>query len=896
MLKTSAIKNFLDARTLPDLANLYHEGMEVQVEVAQDGGERVERDYKGRRWHGFTDGVTTWKSFRIPYNAATEPSWDDSPMTWNLDEHANGIGLTGWDWKAGVSRWVGFDFDAIAGHSDSHAKKLTDAELKDVQKAACDLPWVSVRKSTSGRGLHLYVFLDDFVTHNHTEHSAVARSILGKMASLTGFNFQAKADAVGGVLWVWHRKMRGTDGLALIKASDVYCDVPLNWRDHINVVRGARKKTLPMKIEESTIVGIEQLFDDLTLQRTNIPLDEEHKKLIKYLEENNCVAWWDQDRHMLVTHTIHLKEAHTDLRLKGIFDTLSTGKDRGGDHNVYCHPMRKGAWAVRRFTPGVAEHASWTQDGSGWTMCYFNRQPDLDTAAKSLGGIEDPKGGFVFIHAEQAIQAASQVGVQINLPPWALTRRAKLKEHRDGRLVAEVDHDPNTDAMAGGMAGWLVSGKIWARVYHANLRPESEVEVGNYDDVLRHLITETGDDAGWTIRSEGEWVSEPLTHVKLALKGALGLTDKESTAIVGSSVLRNWRIVNRPFEPEYPGDRQWNRGAAQLRYMPTEAKENLDYKTWTRVLTHCGSGLDEAVASDAWCKNNGILTGGDYLKIWIASLFQHPRSPLPYLFFYSNEQNTGKSIFHESLSELIVNGYARAENALTNPSGFNGELANAVICVVEEIDLSTSKVAYNRMKDWVTSRHLPIHVKGMTPYTIPNTTKWIQTANDHKYCKVFPGDTRITMIRVPPLSPSELIPKDLLIDMLKREANDFMSEVLSLEIPNSNDRLAVPVVVTSEKVTAQQSNRTRLEEFIEDRCHLINGSMIKYSDFVDQFHSWLDPADVYEWTKHKIGRELPPHVPKGRRKVDGQFYLGNISWTITPHGPKLTLDNKGMLA
>ncbi len=77
--------------------------------------------------------------------------------------------------------------------------------------------------------------------------------------------------------------------------------------------------------------------------------------------------------------------------------------------------------------------------------------------------------------------------------------------------------------MAGGLPGWLAEGKTWSTVFHANLRPQSEVEVGNYDDVIRHLITETGDDAGWTIKSEGAWVTEPLTHVKVALQGALGL-------------------------------------------------------------------------------------------------------------------------------------------------------------------------------------------------------------------------------------------------------------------------------------------------------------------------------------------------------------------------------------
>ena len=58
----------------------------------------------------------------------------------------------------------------------------------------------------------------------------------------------------------------------------------------------------------------------------------------------------------------------------------------------------------------------------------------------------------------------------------------------------------------------------------------------------------------------------------------------------------------------------------------------------------------------------GVLTGADYLKCWIAALFQEPMEPLPYLFLYSQEQNTGKSILHEALSLLLTRGVVRAEH------------------------------------------------------------------------------------------------------------------------------------------------------------------------------------------------------------------------------------------
>lgn len=894
-LKTEAIKAFLNVNTHPELARLYNHDMEVQVNVAQDGGTRVDNTFKGRQWHGFTDGLTTWKPIRIPYNANVEPEYEDRPISYDLAAHVEGIGMTGWDWKNRLSRHVGFDFDAMVGHSEAHSCKLTDKQLAEVQQAAFDIPWVTVRRSTSGNGLHIYVFVDPVSTANHNEHAALARAIIGMMAAKTGFDFQSKVDICGGNMWVWHRKMKGTNGLTLIKQGTILYDIPPNWRDHVKVVKGVKKRTVPLFIEEAGN-QVEDLFDDLTGKRNNVPLDEEHRKLINWLEENGYPCAWDQDRHMLTTHTVHLKQAHEELSLKGLFDTKSS---HSSPMNCYLFPMRKGAWAVRRFSPGVQEHGSWTQDGAGWTQCYYNRNPDLPTAARSHGGSEIKSGGFAFSTAEEAMSAAKQLGIDMEVPRWALTKAAKLKEHKDGRLVAEIDFDPKRDAAAGGIPGWHLEGKTWTHIFNANLRQPAEIEVGNYDDVVRHLITETGEDCGWALRSEDVWVTEPLTHVRAGLQGALGLGSKEVSAIIGGSVFRHWKLVNRPFKPEYPGDRQWNRRAAQFAYHPTENRDNLQYPTWTKILNHCGQGLDDAIRDNNWCKSNGILTGGDYLKVWVASLFQKPHLPLPYLFFYSKEQNTGKSSFHEALSELVTSGVERADAALTNPQGFNAEIANAVLCVVEEINLSVSKVAYNRIKDWVTSRRLPVHEKGLTPYSVPNTTHWVQTANDYTYCKVFPGDTRITMTYVRPLPPEDLIPKERLLEALRKEAPDFLAEVLNLEIPPSNDRLNVPVISTTEKLSAQQSNLNALESFLDAMTYRVDGKMIKFGEFVVKFHDWLDANDVHEWTKIKIGKMLPPHCPKGRRPQDGQFYIGNIAWTPSKNGdpvlPKLVLSEGGNL-
>lgn len=882
--KTEAVANFLKVKALPELADLYSREMEVQVNVSQGNGERIDRLYRGKKYSSWTDeSGQIWKSYRVPRNANTEPEDNDFPITFDLAEHVEGIGLTGWDWVNRKSKWVAYDFDAIIGHSERHEQKLTDEELEEVKEKATDIPWVTVRRSTSGNGLHLYVFLDEIETKNHTEHAALARAILSKMSAETSFDFDSRVDNVGGVFWIWHKKFEESNGgLELVKQGSILKSIPPNWKDHIRVTSGKRRRSIPGFVKEKDIDWFEQLCG----KHTKVPLSDQHKALINYLEKSGAMFWFDADHHMLVCHTYDLKKAHRDLNLRGIFETEASGTEQGVDQNCYAFPMREGAWVVRRHTPGVIEHRTWDQDSSGWTRCYFNKEPDLRTASKLHNGAEDENGTFVFEEAEIALQAASDLGANIDLPQTFYQRKMILKRHKDGRLIVEMDRA--SDDKAHNLPGWVAKPKVWRKVLDTQLPDTSEQDIGNFDDVIRHLVSETGSDAGWNINSNDRWAEEPNTHVRYALK-ALGNSAKDVDLIMGQAVMNRWTLVNRPFEPEYTGDRQWNRDSAQFTINPSQDLDNLEYPTWIDLINHCGESLNEPVKDNKWCKDNGILTGGEYLMYWIAGMFQYPQEPLPYLFMYG-PQNSGKSVFHEALSLLITKGVARADAALISQSGFNGELASAVLCIVEETDLREHRSqAYNRIKDWVTGKTINIHIKGATPYSNPNTTHWVQCANEIEACPVFSGDTRITMMYVDSIPEEKHIPKRELMELLKNEASDFLANVINLEIPRSNDRLLIPVLSSPAKDKAVENNLNELDLFIKEECHFVDGEMILVSEFYDRFREWLDPERKRAWSKIKVTREMPEGIVKGRWMKDAaRHYYGNISWILKkPENPKL---------
>jgi hypothetical protein len=502
----------------------------------------------------------------------------------------------------------------------------------------------------------------------------------------------------------------------------------------------------------------------------------------------------------------------------------------------------------------------------------------------------------MFNEVSKAIKVAKTLGANIDLPDdIALSKRQiKLSYNKDGRLI--VDLELGSTDQESELPKWVKSGKKWTQIVNAKAPPKHETEVANYDDVVRHIVDVDNNDCGWVINSDSQWRNEPLTHVNKFLL-TFGLDDKEIATVIGNSIAKCWMLVNKPFQPEYPGDRQWNRHSPQFKFPPADYLDNPNCPTWNKILNHCGESISPFVAEHPWCKANGIKTGGDYLKCWIASIFQFPEEPLPYLFFYG-PQNSGKSIFHEAFELLVTSGVVRADHALTDPT-FNGELESAILCVIEETNVNDkkSKTVYNRIKDWVTSRYLFVRKLYQTPFSVVNTTHWAQFSNEKDNVPIFPGDSRITMIYVGALQ--EIIPKRELIRLLQKEGPDFLSSVLTLELPECRDRLNVPVIETPDKAEMQDTHRSPLDMFIMNMCYYCPGKSTLFSHFYNAFIDSVDPLDIDNWSKIRVGKELDNQkYPKGRRNTS-DMEIGNLS-LLAPspeelNRPKLVLGPKGKL-
>lgn len=860
----------IPAHNAPELLDRWSFAMETQVNVNASLG--VPTDVKGVYQDKNNPELRFWP-LRIPKAANTEkPHFDDYKLTWPPVIYAAGMGCTGWDWQNQVSKWVGYDFDALTTHAEGVG--VSDEELDRVKQAACELPWVEVRRSTSGNGLHLYVLIENIPTETHTVHAALARCILGMMSSETGFDFASRIDACGGNMWIWHRKMTAENhGLELIKAAGCKIgniDLPTNWRDHVDVVKRKRAKV------GVTGVDNEDKFDKLANAQQGVVLDDEHRQVIEHMRGLRYSCEWVSDHNCARIHTKALEDLKELMTIRGVYQTNSKGSDPNTP-NAFMFPLPDGGWSVYRFSQGISEAPTWEQDGEGWTCCQFNVDADLRMASRASGGkLDGEKNGYAFATAEEALEALKLLGGNAPVPKNMLDRRAMLKVDKTGHITLDVDKEKEDNEKSPELREWNKGKSRWYFTTEVKAKVSTNIATaGSIDSLIKLAKTTQREDAGWLIQTvEGDWDWTGRENAKISLLDH-DFKKEELDRILSKAIRQPWTLVNLPFQPMYPGGRQINFGAPQYRFAPADTDEPV-HPYWDMILDHCFQDLNAVLHEYEWARNNNVMTGRDYGLLWVASLLRDPFSPLPYLFMHG-PQNSGKSILHESLEKLITTGVVQADRAFKSKSDFNGELANAVLAYIDETNIAEAgPQVYNKLKSWVTSPMISIRKMRTDSYQQPNTLHFIQTSNEREACPVFDGDTRIVMLYVP--KPDKDIPKLVLFSKLEQEGPHFMRTILDLQLPSVEGRLRIPVIETASKRRAEALSRNPLEEFIDEACIYVAGDKMKFSDFYERFREAIPDDDELrrEWTNRRTAHRLPDRFPT--MKAGSHIFIHNIRW------------------
>ena len=189
---------------------------------------------------------------------------------------------------------------------------------------------------------------------------------------------------------------------------------------------------------------------------------------------------------------------------------------------------------------------------------------------------------------------------------------------------------------------------------------------------------------------------------------------------------------------------------------------------------------------------------------------------------------------------------------------------------MEEIDLSKSSTARNRLKEWVTAKSLSIRKMRTDVFHQPNTLHFIQCTNQASSCPVWPYDSRIVMCHVP--SPAQPIPKQQLLRLLESEASQFLATIMQLTMPEPDGRLRVAVLETSDKLALGHANAPAAK-FIDECCRLNPTAKIAKSDLHGKYEVWCTENGHTVLTPSEFGKQLlefTEHKVTPRGKVENQ--------------------------
>jgi uncharacterized protein DUF5906 len=759
-----AANNFLSKHPGPhrDFVDRVLQAGNIELQILPQPLGRIDEATGGREY----DGHKVF-ALRHPRDSSTDsPDWRERQMPYPL-HLADRIGSTGHG-EAG-SLWVGFDVDTIANHAPGVG--VSDDVRKRIQAAIEPLDYVEVRRSSGGEGLHIYVFLEGFETKNHTEHAALARAVLGQVCHDAQLDFAASVDACGGNVWFWRHDPK-PDSFRLLKAATrklIPDDVP-NCRDHVDVV--SRKRTR---------VHVAGLDADEAASYPAVNRDAEHEQILDNYRRQGFVLEYLPDFKCYRAHTVGLLKTFKALHLAGAFETVSEGDDPGSP-NCFVFLRQNGAMFIVRYGNDVAEHVLWDKTSKGRTCILYNVAVRPEVICRAVGAISIGPGKFTCPTFEQAKRAAAYL--KIDLPE--LSERPISFTFKGENLLVEADRHGKEIA-----TGWGPASRKLKRHFQIDQPPDDS----NYDHLIRHLETSGREDAGWLInRDDGTWGRESKDNCKDRLAAKFGIKRDKTSGIMGICVGRPWTLVVEPLQPEFLPGRRWNPNAKRL-IVPTQSGK-LSHSKYDSILNHCGEDLNEPVSRDPWCQRYGVRTGADYLRLWAASMVRRPKVPLPYLFFWSLKNATGKSAFHRSLAKLFQGEDGATDVYLALTEKFNGQMAGCVLGYIEDKGLNAE--GYERLKGWIDSPKISIRQMQTNAYMVDNYAHLVHTANRLDACPLQENDLRVVVAEVSPLERD--IPwTEELSPALDKEAPDFLATLLTTPLPPAGDRLYLPVIETPSK-------------------------------------------------------------------------------------------------
>ena len=291
---------------------------------------------------------------------------------------------------------------------------------------------------------------------------------------------------------------------------------------------------------------------------------------------------------------------------------------------------------------------------------------------------------------------------------------------------------------------------------------------------------------------------------------------------------------------------------------------------------------------------NHELDSFNYIQLWISHLLKYPEhKKTTALFFYSNENGSGKDSLIDFITNLIGNEkVAEISDIKTELFGdFNGHLQNKILCKCSEVNRLSFNYVYDKYKNFITNPNIMINQKNIPQFNINSQHRIIGTCNNDDPIKL-PKTDRRTLIFKSSETLTKLKDNDPTAyhDYFNYYHNEIITNAdvllccyvyfMSLEPPKnmSNPTLTEPAKSKYQKALVSK-NKDILEEFLFNFCIDNIGQytketepnntfrLITESDLYKQLQLFIkNQNSKYEITKkdfkHKLNNSLPNRLQK----------------------------------
>lgn len=698
-----------------------------------------------------------WPVASGPYNWRIDCAKKDRPVGYH-PKLIRSWGTSWWDYAAGQTVALFLEFDYKHGPNG-----LDEAGIAQVDELATKHSAIMNITSRGGKGRHwvarLTTPLPATTRKQHARNCKAARDALSKILGVDLSTLTCAAP--GAIQYVWHHAP-AEGGFQLLHAATGTLDVELP----------------PPEPEPEPRSDDDPCWDDT------------HEEIFDAMRADGWpVTFKDYDgKPMVQLHACGLLADFKRNRRAGRYSTNSPGTHKDKP-NAYGFPRENGGIAVYRMK-AEAESKDW-HIVNGKPCIHYNVPASFDEAVKRCGKF-DRRGHGIITNFDEFTRL---LGIDLTIPRVLWGREIVVR--RDNTCLYITILGEKEDVVE----GWHYSRKTWE--YDLDCLPD---EKQSLSDRIRQTTDKYAAKA-IVIQDGPDWVAYSLTAAKTYLQGC-GLNKFEVAKTIKDSMENSYQLVQIPFGPEYPAPRVWNRFGAKYACEPIKG----DYPRIQMILEHCGKNLTPAVLDDPWCQANKVTTGGHYLKLWAARAFRYPDKRLPMLDLFSEVQNIGKSTFGRTLARGIkgTNGWCELRKEITRDD-FNDAMRGAVLCLLEEIDLSANPSAYQLIKNYIDNPHLKLRGMYSPSETETNYTHFIHTSNDRRFCPVYPNDTRIVVIRVDPFEGEELDWSETLRPIVDEEMPAFLYDLMDMNLPKGDGRLYLPVLVTDDKRAAMDEKRAEMQ-------------------------------------------------------------------------------------